>query len=154
MIDERAFTKACKETLEVLENVDDNEYNKIPINFISFLKENADMDYSTNINFDEDFEKQELLPETIDLLAYIYRKYLCDEQEKIAFDKAMHENEQRYQEKLAKEYSIDFFSNNKQEKIEENNLDNKLPVKYSENFLKKVIRYIKNKINIIKKAGT
>ena len=79
MIDERAFTKACKETLEVLENVDDNEYNKIPINFISFLKENADMDYRVIINFNESFEKQELLPETIDLLAYIYRRFLCNE---------------------------------------------------------------------------
>ena len=154
MIDERAFTKACKETLEVLENVDDNEYNKIPINFISFLKENADMDYRVIINFNESFEKQELLPETIDLLAYIYRRFLCNEQGKIDFDKVMHENERRYQEELSKKYNINCFSNNKPEKIEHNDFGNELPVKYRENFFKKVIRYINNKIHIVRKAGT
>lgn len=154
MIDDRAFAKACKETLEVLNNIDDNEYCKIPIKFISFLKENADLNYSVNIDFCKDFEKQELLPETIDLLAYIYRKFLCNEQEKIDFDKVMHENEQRYQEELSKKYDIDCFSNNKPEKIEHNDFNNKLPVKYRENFFKKVIRYIKDKIHIVKKAGT
>ena len=93
MIDDKTFSKVCTETLEILANVSDEEYDKISPNFIQMLDKNSDKTYVFDINPKQEFSKQELLDETYDMLAYIYRKYWCDENSKQEFKSKVLNNE-------------------------------------------------------------
>lgn len=85
MIDDKVFSRVCTETLEILANISDEEYDKIPPEFIKMLDKNSDKTYVFDINKEQNFSGQELLDETYDMLAYIYRKYWCDENDKKEF---------------------------------------------------------------------
>lgn len=93
MIDDKIFSKVCTETLEILANVSDEEYDKISPDFIEMLYKNSDKEYVFDINIKQEFSGQELLEETYDMLAYIYRKYWCDESDKKEFKNKILNNE-------------------------------------------------------------
>lgn len=143
MIELSKFSKACKEVLEILNNVEEKDLKKIPKDFLDDIKKNADKNYITNIDINKKFEDQELLPETIDLLAYIYRKYWCDEKEKYEFDRVIQENE------INKE--IVFLSNNKKKKNTNINKNENSLIKVNKNktILEKIIDYLKSILNKI-----
>ncbi len=146
---EENFSKACNEVLQVLQNINIEEYNKIPKEFIKFLKENADYNYKSKINYNKEFNEQELLPETIDLLAYIYRKYWCKEQEKFIFDKEMCQNERKYQDELRNQYSYNnIFEKNDNKLYVEKKDNTNLPVEHKERMIVKFFRFLKNLIRI------
>ena len=48
MIDE-VYRNSFKEVYEILENTENELVEKVPINFINFLKENMNKEYKTNI---------------------------------------------------------------------------------------------------------
>lgn len=143
MIELSKFSKACKEVLEILNNVEEKDLKKIPKDFLDDIKKNADKNYITNIDINKKFEDQELLPETIDLLAYIYRKYWCDEEEKYEFDRVIQENE-------SKEKNI--FQNNNKNKKNINTKQNEkslINVNKNKTILEKIIDYLKSILNKI-----
>ena len=143
MIELSKFSKACKEVLEILNNVEEKDLEKIPKDFIDDIKKNADKNYIPNIDINKKFEEQELLPETIDLLAYIYRKYLCDEKDKYEFDRVIQENENK-KEKV-------FSSNNKNEDNTNLNQNDNFLINVNKNktILQKIIDYLKSIFNKI-----
>jgi len=143
MIELSKFSKACKEVLEILNNVEEKDLEKIPKDFIDDIKKNADKNYIPNIDINKKFEEQELLPETIDLLAYIYRKYWCDEEEKYEFDRVIQENENK-KEKV-------FSSNNKNKDNTNKNQNVKSLINVNKNktILRKIIDYLKSIFNKI-----
>jgi len=143
MIELSKFSKACKEVLEILNNVEEKDLEKIPKDFIDDIKKNADKNYIPNIDINKKFEEQELLPETIDLLAYIYRKYWCDEKDKYEFDRVIQENENK-KEKV-------FSSNNKNEDNTNLNQNDNFLINVNKNktILQKIINYLKSIFNKI-----
>ena len=144
---EENFSKACNEVLQVLKNIETSEYNKIPKEFIDNLEENADYEYKSHIDFNKEFEEQDLLPETIDILAYIYRKFWCNEQEKSIFDKAMYQNERKYQEKLKTQNNQeDFFIKRNNKKQYDKKVENNLPANNNKNIFRRIIIFLKTKI--------
>ena len=62
MIDE-IYKNSFKEVYDILENTEDELVSKIPDKFMNFLKENMNPNYKTNINKDEELDKQHLLKE-------------------------------------------------------------------------------------------
>lgn len=95
MTDDKKFSIACTEVLEILKNIDEEELNKIDKEFISLLEESKDISYVFDVQNDIDFSNLKLTDETNDLLAYIYRKYWADEKEKIEFDSFLDEKEHK-----------------------------------------------------------
>ena len=86
-----------------------------------------------------------LLPETVVLLGYIYRKYWCDEEEKFEFDKVIQDNEDEYQRKLKEQYNLDkIFESNKGNKLEKNN--SLVIFNEKENIFKRILNFIKSKL--------
>lgn len=117
------YKEAMAEVLCVLKHCDENVIAKIPLDVIKNLKANA----IDNENFEEKFEEfyddvstLKLRQETIALLAAIYRKYLCTDEERIKFDEGRLIEEQFFEDNR-----IDLdFSKIKKDKIEveKNNL--------------------------------
>ena len=143
MIELSKFSKACKEVLEILNNVEEKDLEKIPKDFIDDINKNADKNYIPNIDINKKFEEQELLPETIDLLAYIYRKYWCDEKDKYEFDRVIQENESKKK---------NIFQNNNKNKKNINTKQNEkslINVNKNKTILQKIIDYLKSIFNKI-----
>ncbi len=87
------------------------------------------------------------MPETIDLLACIYRQFWCNEEERKFFDKVVNENEIKYQKELSEKYSIDkiFENNNISNKVNENRF--LIVQDENQNVLKRILNFIKKIIN-------
>lgn len=132
--------KAFSEVDMILDLIDSEMKNKVSANFIKFIKEEKDNNYKPNINPELPLEEQNILPEAIDILALLKLNYWCNEEEKKELLKVLNKNEQQFQKEAKEKYDIDkLFKTNKTKEIIN------LPEKgESENFIKKLIKFIKN----------
>ena len=132
--------KAFSEVDMILDLIDSEMKNKVSANFIKFIKEEKDNNYKPNINPELPLEEQNILPETIDILALLKLNYWCNEEEKKELLKVLNKNEQQFQKEAKEKYDIDkLFKTNKTKEIIN------LPEKgESENVIKKLIKFIKN----------
>ena len=69
------YKNALKEVYDILDNTDEELVLKIPKNFLEFVKENMNKEYISNIDYNVEIDKQNLLPETEAILAQIYNSY-------------------------------------------------------------------------------
>ena len=131
---DKSFSKAATEVLEILNYVEDEEFNKIDKTFINMLEKCKDENYEFKINENDDFDSLVLTQKTNDLLAYIYRKYWANEEEKKEFDELLMKKD----------------DNNKSESINEYNklieYDENVKEKTSTSIFKRLFVWIKNKI--------
>lgn len=134
--------KAFSEVDMILDLIDSEMKNKVSANFIKLIKEEKDNEYKPNINPEIPLEEQNILPETIDILALLKLNYWCNEEEKKELLKVLNKNEQQFQKEAKEKYDIDkLFKTNKTKEII--NLPEKVE---SENFINKLIKFIKNMI--------
>ncbi|MBR3002538.1 MAG: hypothetical protein IKF38_03110 [Clostridia bacterium] len=76
---------AYTEVYDIIMFMDKNEREKIPNSFVEFLKHNKKNNYITKINPYIPLEFQNLKKITKNIIAYIYRRYLADEEERKYF---------------------------------------------------------------------
>lgn len=74
--------EAYAEVLEILNYVPEENYKKIPGNFITFMEENADENSSFVYNLALPFNKQNVNDDAKDILALIYRLFIANDDEK------------------------------------------------------------------------
>ena len=75
MINDKEFSIACKEVLEILKNIEEIEYEKIDKSFLNVLEDSKDDTYEFVVDNTLDFNELKITDTTNDLLAYIDRKY-------------------------------------------------------------------------------
>ena len=93
-------------------------------------------------------EQQNLLPETVDILAMLKLNYWCvNEEEKKELMNLLNENEKNYQKELEEKYNIDNLFKNKESKME----NRVAMVEYKETFLSRVLNSIKRFFGLKKK---
>ena len=113
MVNER-YGIAIAETLYYLKGINQNDIDKIPNYFMTFLKNNASQDYECKFDYTRPLKELNLKNETRGLIAMICLNYWCEtEEQKNSFREHLNENEKRYQEELRKKYNIDVFKNRK-----------------------------------------
>lgn len=135
------MNKAYSETYAILQSLPIAFLSKIPTNIIEFLKAEKDNTYNVNINPSIALEKQELLPETIGLLAMLKLDYWCnDEKEKKELLEVFNQNEEEYQISLRIQYNPDnLFKKRSASYIKENTVRHQL-IEYKESILKKILK--------------
>ena len=132
---QKSFSKAATEVLEILNYVEDEEFNKIDKTFINMLEKCKDENHEFKINENDDFDSLVLTQKTNDLLAYIYRKYWANEEEKIEFDELLMKKDDDNNSESINEY-------NKLIEYDEN-----IKEKTSTSIFKRLFVWIKNKIS-------
>ena len=144
MVNER-YGIAMAETLHYLKGISQDDINKIPDNFITFLKNNASQNYECKFDYTRPLKELNLKNETRGLIAMICLNYWCEtEDQKNSFIEHLNKNEKKYQEELRKEDNIDDIFKKKEfipkvEKTTENIDKNRLPVQAErENIFKRV----------------
>ena len=148
MVNER-YGIAMAETLHYLKGISQDDINKIPDNFMTFLKNNASQNYECKFDYTRPLKELNLKNETRGLIAMICLNYWCEtEEQKNSFIEHLNKNEKKYQEELREEYNIDDIFKKKEfipkvEKTTENIDKNKLPVQAKrENIFKRVFTRI------------
>jgi len=132
------FRDACAEINVILENMNNEEIEKVPIKLRNFFKK---VSSQTNFYIDEKIPlEQQIKKKTKDILIVLYRNYWCQEKEK--FDEMLRENEVNHQKKLREKYNPDDIFKRKQENNSIENIN--LPVEVKEEVVfYKIIRFIK-----------
>lgn len=151
MVNER-YSIAISETLHYLKGINQEDINKIPNKFMSFLKENAADNYSCDFDYNKPLKELNLTNETKGLIAMICLNYWCEtEKQKNKFSNYLNMNEQKYQEVLKRKYNNEYIFKKRDtsdnEKIISESI-NKLPVEVkNQNIFSRLLNYIKKFFN-------
>lgn len=137
------YTNAYKEVLIVISNLVKEDYEKIPKEYIKFLKENCNNEYEFIYDTSKSFNEQELLDDTKYILFGLFEKYGATEIQKAKINayKINYRN-QLEKQRIEKYNSNDIFKNEQGKNIEENVIPTEMIV-YKENIFKKLIKRIK-----------
>ena len=81
------YAKAYAELYEIIKNLSSEDQNKIPEDFVAFLKENMDTDYIFTYDDTKSLLNQDIKVETKALLVKLYQTYLAKPEEKQFWDK-------------------------------------------------------------------
>lgn len=137
------YTNAYKEVLIVISNLVKEDYEKIPKEYIKFLKENCNNEYEFIYDTSKSFNEQELLDDTKYILFGLFEKYGATEIQKAKINayKINYRN-QLEKQRIEKYNSNDIFKNEQGKNIEENVIPTEMIV-YNENIFKKLIKRIK-----------
>lgn len=142
VLDKTVLPKAYKEVVKIIEYLPDEEYIKIPEEIIQNLKEEMDDSYIYEI---DDLESLEVLKETEEILAVIFRDYLSTSQEKRAIVLREKQEEIELEEEKRRKYSLDNIFAKQEKNFESINII--LPVEIKkQNVFSKIISFIKEKI--------
>ena len=139
---EEIYHKAYKEVIEILKYVPQESVNKIPKTTLETFEKKMDKDYVFNIDINKSFEEQNLLEETKDIFAVIFRDYWATLYQRERIKAKEKYDRQKIEEEKANKYNPDdIFKNKEKDNVVENN---NLPVEIKkENFFKKLISFIK-----------
>jgi hypothetical protein len=116
------------------------EKEKIPSKLKQYFKDEKDKETPKKLSVDIPIEKQNLQEETWNLIAMIYLKYLCeDEEEKKELEQIYDENEKKYREEMKEKYNPEkIFKEREKQQVIQN-----LPIKVQkESIIQKIIKFI------------
>lgn len=147
MVDKK-YQRAFKEVNEVLLHTDIELIDKIPLKFRKFLEENMNKEYNFCIKENLPLEQQEMLKETENILALIYRTYWATQEEKEEFIKKDKEERRLNEEKLNNIFSNrqinkEETQNNPEGRLKENKEETQVIKVEEVNIIKKIISKIK-----------
>lgn len=135
---------AYTEVYTILQELNEEEYNKIPLEIIETLKANMNKEYNYELDEEKELKEQPMLPQTKAILLNIFRDYLSTPEQKEKIIRMQNEERQKNELKKKKKYDVNVFENKTKEKLKQtNNQENEL-VKYKENIFTKIINKIKS----------
>lgn len=142
------YAKAYVQILEIIKHMGDEYINKIPKKLMDFFEENKDKNYTFKLAEQKENTEQIFSKETLGLLAMIESKYWATPEEKEILDKALAENEKKYQAEMREKYNPDNVFKNKETKVEKLSETEKTTTitEYKESIFTKIKNWFKRTI--------
>ena len=137
------YRNAYKEVYIILNYLDEDDYNKIPLEVINAIENNMNEEYEYYMNEDIDLSNQQMLPETKAILFNIFRDYLLTEEQKQKIIRMQKEERQKNELKKKEQYNTDVFANKEKTNNSEIQKEPVILIKYKESIFKKIINKIK-----------
>ena len=138
---------AYQEAYTILQELNEEEYSKIPPEVIQALKENRNEEYNYEVDEDKELKYQPMLPETKAILFNIFRDYLATPEQKEKIKKMQSEERAKLEIKKKEQYNTEnMFKLNTLQEVQEGTVkETEALVKVKkENWLKKTVEKIKN----------
>ena len=142
---------AYTEVYTILQDLNEEEYNKIPPEVIETLDANRNKEYEYFLDNELELKDQPMLPETKAILFNLFRDYLATPEQRTKIIKMQNEARQKNELKKQQMYNTDVFANksiNKPTKIDENevkaNNNEKQIIIYKENIFRRILNKIKS----------
>ena len=139
---ETVYKQAFTEVLEVLKHTSKSIVEKIPENFINFLKDNKDEEYFTEIDFSKSNWEDDVKEETQAILALIYREYIVSPEKKRELIRDEREEQKIIENEIRKKYNPDNLFKNERKEIIVENTDLPIEIK-KEKFFNRIICFVK-----------
>lgn len=136
---ENAYT----EVYTILQELNEEEYSKIPPEIVETIEENMNKEYEFMLDDELELKEQQMLPETKAILFNLFRDYLATTEQKEKIIKMQNEERQKNELKKQQNYNVDVFQNKTKistKTIE--NQDNEL-IKYKESIFSKICNFFK-----------
>ena len=137
--------KAYTEVDNFIELLDEYHKNKIPKKLREFFKNEKEEKYIKNIYRNIPIKEQNLLQETLSLIAILNLQYWCDdEEERKRLRKIYTENEKTAMKQMRLKYDINnIFKERRKEVIEEETKDNVAMIRYRDSLIQRIVNKIK-----------
>lgn len=107
------YGEAAVEVLDILDNTNKTDVDKIPSSFIQFLVDNASEDYKVNLDHSKLISEMNLKEKTKEILGVIYINWWCDKKEKEEYMKQIKKLEVKRQEEMKEKYNPNKIFDNK-----------------------------------------
>ena len=135
---------AYTEVYTILQELNEEEYNKIPPEVIETIEANRNEEYEYELDNELELKDEPMLPETKAILFNLFRDYLASPEQKAKIIRMQNEARQKNELKKQQMYNNDVFANKPKENQSSNNNETMQIVKYKENFFKKILNKIKS----------
>ena len=134
---------AYAEVYTILQELNEEEYNKIPPEIVEAIKVNRSEEYEYFLEDELELKDQPMLPETKAILFNLFRDYLANPEQKSKIIRMQNEARQKNELKKQQMYNIDVFANRQKEDKVQTNSEKTQIVKYKENIFKRILNKIK-----------
>ena len=134
--------KIYSEVIEVLNNLVEEDYNKIPKEYINYFEKNSEKNHKFKYDSLKNFNEQPITNEAKSILFGLFTEFVADKKQKEKIYIYLHEYNTRIEQEKRSKYDYkDLFKNHQ----EENNKENLelVPVK-KERFIHKIRNAIRN----------
>ena len=135
---------AYTEVYTILQELNEEEYNKIPPEVIETIEANRDEDYEYELDDEVELKEQLMLPETKAILFNLFRDYLASPEQKAKIIRMQNEARQKNELKKQQMYNTDLFANKPKKNATENNNETIQIVEYKESIFKSILNKIKS----------
>lgn len=141
---------AYTEVYTILQDLNEEDYNKIPPEIVEAIRQNRNPDYKYELNDQVELKEHQMLPETKAILFNIFRDYLSTPEQKEKIIKMQAEERRKIELKKQEIFKYDNLFKN--EKIVENNIvqsekNTELIEIKKKNFLQRIFERLKNFFN-------
>ncbi len=134
---------AYTEVYTILQELNEEEYNKIPLEVIEAIKLNINEEYEYELDDELELKEQPMLPETKAILFNLFRDYLATPEQKIKIIRMQNEERQKNELKKQQKYSTEIFANRQKENIVKQNNNETQIIEYKENLFRRILNRIK-----------
>ena len=134
---------AYTEVYTILQDLNEEEYNKIPPEVVEAIKANRNEEYEYELDAELELKDQPMLAETKAILFNMFRDYLATPEQKAKIIRMQNEARQNNELKKQQRYNIDVFANRQKEDTVQQNSEKTQIVKYKENIFKRILNKIK-----------
>ncbi len=135
---------AYAEVYTILQELNEEEYNKISPEVIKTIEANRNEEYEYELDDELELKDQPMLSETKAILFNLFRDYLATPEQKAKIIRMQNEARQKNELKKQQMYNTDVFANKPKENQSSNNNETMQIVEYKENFFKKILNKIKS----------
>lgn len=132
------------EVYTILQELNEEEYNKIPPEVVKAIKLNRNEEYEYELDDELELKKQPMLPETKAILFNLFRDYLATPEQKAKIIRMQNEARQKNELKKQQIYNTDVFANKQKENQSSNNNETMQIVEYKESIFKRILNKIKS----------
>lgn len=135
---------AYTEVYTILQDLNEEEYNKIPPEIIEAIRTNRNEKYEYDLDENLELKDHQMLPETKAILFNLFRDYLATPEQKEKIIRMQNEERQKNELKKQQQYNVDVFANNAKENIKTKEKEQVELIEYKENIFKRILNKIKN----------
>ena len=135
---------AYAEVYTILQELTEEEYNKIPPKVIKTIEANRNEEYEYELDDELELKDQPMLSETKAILFNLFRDYLATPEQKAKIIRMQNEARQKNELKKQQMYNTDIFANKPKKNLAENSNETMQIVEYKESIFKKILNKIKS----------
>lgn len=138
------YANAYTEVYEILNCLDKDEYNKIPVELIEVFEENRNLDYEYEVNEEQDLTKQPMLVETKAILLNIFRDYLATPEQSQKIKQWLQADREYLEKQKQERYGNNVFENKGKKECNANKVEVQLPIEIKkQSIFQKIINTLK-----------